>query len=142
METISEKTDDSIRNRTQTAIRYQTPGVNHLLKLGRTKSQPVTKTSAMENTKAMARVPWLVCVTVETNWSYQWRCSCTTENGNGNLGSTGTPAAESFSSISMEEYQAHIFGSFGLEEGKKKDDTWIPHLETDLRSVRRTTRKP
>ena len=53
-------------------------------------------------------------------------------------GSTGTPGPESFATLSMEEYKEHIFSSFGLEEGKKKDDTY---LETDLKKRQKNNEK-
>ena len=43
--------------------------------------------------------------------------SCTTENGNGNVSNPDSSYAANVSSLSLEDYRARIFESFGLGEG-------------------------
>ena len=84
----------------------QTPGVD----TPEVKEQPVTKAS-VENTKAVARA----LAGMRNGNGDVGEGSCTTPNGNGNVGNPGNYAAK-VSSMTLEEYQSHIFGSFGLTE--------------------------
>ena len=74
------------------------------------KDQPVTKAS-VENTKATIRA----LAGMRPASGDIGEGSCTTPNGNGNVGDPGNYIAN-VSSFTLEEYQAHIFSSFGLTE--------------------------
>ena len=89
----------------------QTPGVE----TPEVKDQPVTKAS-VENTKAVARA----LAGMRNGSGDVGQGSCTTPNGNGNVGNPGNYAAN-VSSMTLEEYQSHIFGSFGLTEEASVD---------------------
>ena len=48
--------------------------------------------------------------------------SPTTANGNGNVGTSTPSYAGLVSSMTLEEYQAHIFGSFGLTDDEPREE--------------------
>ena len=96
------------------------------------KDQPVTKAS-IENTKAVARA----LAGMRTGAGDVGEGSCTTPNGNGNVGNPGNYAAK-VASYTLEEYQAHIFSSFGLTEEAAEESVEVSEeveLEEELTVV-------
>lgn len=96
------------------------------------KDQPVTKAS-IENTKAVARA----LAGMRTGAGDVGEGSCTTPNGNGNVGNPGNYASK-VASYTLEEYQAHIFSSFGLTEEAAEETVEVAEeveLEEELTVV-------
>ena len=96
------------------------------------KDQPVTKAS-IENTKATIRA----LAGMRVGAGDVGEGSCTTPNGNGNVGNPGNYASK-VASYTLEEYQAHIFSSFGLTEEAAEETVEVSEeveLEEELTVV-------
>lgn len=94
------------------------------------KDQPITKAS-IENTKATIRA----LAGMRTGAGDVGEGSCTTPAGNGNVGNPGNYSAN-VASFTLEEYQAHIYASFGIVEEEVEEEVLEEEvLEEDLTVV-------
>ncbi|WNL51056.1 hypothetical protein SCREM2_gp137 [Synechococcus phage S-CREM2] len=93
------------------------------------KNQPITK-AGIENTKATIRA----LAGMRTGAGDVGEGSCTTPAGNGNVGNPGNYSAN-VASFTLEEYQAHINASFGIEEEVEEEILEEEVLEEDLTVV-------
>lgn len=94
------------------------------------KDQPITKAS-IENTKATIRA----LAGMRTGAGDVGEGSCTTPGGSGNVGNPGNYSAN-VASFTLEEYQAHIYASFGIVEEEVEEEVLEEEvLEEDLTVV-------